>query len=194
MVDRSRISAEDALVLGRHTAAEIDAAATRVRAYLDEYQRRAAANSATTDVISNLDTHDGGPRLLASELRVLLADLARARVNLAGLQYRLRGEQHHHANTTTERDQFAARVADAETALLQGSQSNDMRVREALTALAAGLPRCTHGRTTPCDSCGRKSSRREALREMTREAEADGLLDVGTGFIQTRGDEGADRG
>lgn len=154
MVDRSSISAEDALELGRHSAAEIDAAAARVRSFVVQHEELHAGDR-SGDRITAI-AHTEFTPLNASDLRVLLADLARARANIRHLQYRLRGEEHHHANTRTDRDQLATRVADAETALLQGSQSNDMRVREALTALAAGLPRCTHGRTTPCGSCDRK--------------------------------------
>lgn len=101
MTDRSPTTAEDNLILGRHSAAEIDAARHRVRAYFAP------------------DQQDDERQLHAADVRLLLADLERARVNIGDLQRYLRGEKHHHDNDvkrlTAERDQARAEVKQLRT-------------------------------------------------------------------------------
>jgi hypothetical protein len=83
--DHLPTSAEDNLVLGRQTAAEIDAARDRVRAYLAERPRRPFL----PDRIHGYGLGDLAG-LRASDLATVLADLERARANVRSLQYRLR--------------------------------------------------------------------------------------------------------
>lgn len=87
MTDRCLDRVADDFVLARQSLAERDAAIARVRAHFDD------------------DTP-----LDAVDVRTLLADHARARELTRQLQYRLRGEKHHHANDVQRLRELLGRV------------------------------------------------------------------------------------
>lgn len=282
MVDRSPTSAEDALTLGRHSAAEIETARDRVRAYLDERKN-------WTSLADSVDGFGAtGVRLLASDLRVLLAERDRLKVEAELLRARtwldrrarqvldevivalgpLYNDDHQSWNAgalarkaaadlasgsrtdydsgtvgalarlvlamtedRAELDQMKTRIATIAATLSRaaGMMATDSRdwSRDRSDAWLYGLIvswECEDEHEHDAVMCGGDSALREvaaqhgwsaddvartrrfraalqgarracreALREMTRQDEADGLLDVGTGFVQTRGDEETDR-
>jgi hypothetical protein len=87
MTDRSATSAEDDFVLARQSVAARHAAFERVRAHFDD-----------------------DAQLLTDDVRTLLADHARARELTRQLQYRLRGEKHHHENDVQRLQELLGRV------------------------------------------------------------------------------------
>lgn len=86
----------------------------RVSSYLAEIDRRAAQRAHENDLIHGLGFGDEGPRLLASDLRALLAEHERLRQVNASLRYTLRGRKHHHANDVAR---LAAELEEARAAV-----------------------------------------------------------------------------